>query len=141
MVRELLRLAFLGVVLMVLLEKRIHRASTLRVVVDNDRVLLHLCRLAAEWARSEPRPERIVVDLSRLGKLEESSTVFLEAACRCWRRSGARVTVRGCRKEVRRAIERRGSSELAAVLSPRLVRARRGSCAGTAGAGGPGRAR
>jgi len=116
MLLGLLGVALSSGLLAVLLRGEGAGSGTLRLVVRNDWVLVHLCRATAEMARSGPVPERVEIDLSAVAAIEDSSVAFLDDACARWRRAGACVCVEGCHPYVRWAIQRHGSIELRGAL-------------------------
>lgn len=84
------------------------RALTLHFAVSKLCTVDQLSRAAGVVLHSGPRPDQVVVDVSDLTYLDESSMASLECACARWARAGVAVTIQGCRHDVADAIERRG---------------------------------
>jgi hypothetical protein len=121
MLRELLRVAFVGTLVTALVSQRRSAVKTLRIVVPNEWTLVQLCRATAQIARSGPPPERVELDLSSLAHIEDTTVAVLEAACLYWCKAGATVSIGGCQRDLRRAIASRGANQLASMLCPRPV--------------------
>lgn len=110
-------LIFLGSLLMAELKSR-RKPRALRLIAANEWVLCQLCGATARMCLFPPAPRHVDIDLSAISSLKDSSVLLLEIACDRWRRAGAAVCVAGCRPEVRRAIQQRGSSQLWSALLP-----------------------